>query len=347
MKIYYIANVRLPTEKAHGIQIMKTCEALVDLGNDVELVVTDRYTPIEENAFDYYDARKNFRLLKLRCLDVVDFGWLGFWITTVSFMARVTRYSLFKTGIFYTRDEFVAFCLKLIGKKVVWEAHMGQRNIFVRFLIRMKIPVVVISQGLKDLYLSMGMDEDKIMIAHDGVDLEKFNIKSSKFDARAKLNLDKNQKFVVYTGSDQPGKGVDILEKAQNFLPEGIRVIIVSNKPHQEIPLYLQAADILVLPNSSKNEMSRLFTSPMKLFEYMASGVPIIASRVPSLQEVLTEKTALFFEPDDPKGIVTAVHDTLSDPASAFSRAKQAQVEVVQYTWKKRAEIILTVLSNA
>ena len=54
MKLYYIANARIPTEKAHGVQIMKMCEAFVDAGHEVKLIVPKRKNPIQEDPFAYY-----------------------------------------------------------------------------------------------------------------------------------------------------------------------------------------------------------------------------------------------------------------------------------------------------
>ena len=68
MKILYIANARMPTEKAHGIQIMKTCEAFAELGHEVELILPWRFNPIKEDIFEYYNVKKNFKIKKYRLL---------------------------------------------------------------------------------------------------------------------------------------------------------------------------------------------------------------------------------------------------------------------------------------
>ena len=70
MKIIYIANVRMPTEKAHGIQIMKMCEAFSLAEFEVELVVPWRFNKIEENAFDFYGVKRNFKIKKIFSLDL-------------------------------------------------------------------------------------------------------------------------------------------------------------------------------------------------------------------------------------------------------------------------------------
>ena len=96
MKILYIANIRLPTEKAHGIQIMNMCEALANLGHKVELVTPWRFNFIKSNPFDYYGVEKNFKITKLPSLDLVRFGRIGFWVQSASFAKIASWYALLK-----------------------------------------------------------------------------------------------------------------------------------------------------------------------------------------------------------------------------------------------------------
>ena len=85
MRLVYIANIRLPTEKAHGVQIMKTCEAFAALGHTVELVVPNRKTPIAEELFGYYGIQNRFQVTKLAVWDTVGFGRVGFFLESVLF----------------------------------------------------------------------------------------------------------------------------------------------------------------------------------------------------------------------------------------------------------------------
>ena len=78
MKLLYVAPIRLPTEKAHGIQIMETCAALSRAGAEVELVVPDRKTHIQEDAFQYYNIKERFRITRLHAPDTVSYGRVGF-----------------------------------------------------------------------------------------------------------------------------------------------------------------------------------------------------------------------------------------------------------------------------
>ncbi|MBX4181393.1 glycosyltransferase family 4 protein [Candidatus Parcubacteria bacterium] len=340
-KLYYIANIRIPTEKAHGIQIMKMCEAFSHQGVEVELVVPERSSDIKEDVFDYYQVERNFTMTRLWCLDWVRFGKLGFWIESLTFAERVFWHIVFEDGVFYTRDEFMAACLSLIGKKTVWEVHMGQRNFLAKLVVKMGVPLVTISQGLKDLYSSA----HKILVSPDAVDVIRFDLAITKEEAREKLGLPEDKKIVMYTGSLYKRKGVETLREASKAWGEDIQCIIVSGKPYKEIPLYLKAADVLVLPNSSKDPISQLYTSPMKLFEYMASGKPIVTSDVPSAREILDDSEAYFFTPDDAESLAHVIKRVFEDPSLAQSKAEAARIKADKYTWDKRAEQIIEFIS--
>lgn len=353
----------MPTEKAHGIQVMKMCEAFADLGKEVELWVPNRRTFIKEAPHDYYQVKKNFKIKKIWCLDLVKFGKLGFWIEEITFSKLVSILALFNKGIFFTRDELCAVYLKILGKNPLWEAHMGHKNILINFLIKTKTPTITITRGLKNLYENLGVGEDLILVSPDGVDMDQFNIDLSKEEARDKLGLPKDKKIILYAGHLYSWKGADTLADASLKISseyavlfvggtkkdiEDFRekhkdknILVVNKKPQKEMPTLLKAADILILPNSSKENISRLYTSPMKLFEYMASKRPIVASDLPSLREILNEGNAYFFEADNPDNLATIINIALKDQSESESKALKAFEKVKGYTWNKRAESIL------
>lgn len=105
-----------------------------------------------------------------------------------------------------------------------------------------------------------------------------------------------------------------------------------------EVAARLRQADVLTLPNP-RSALSSEFTSPLKLFEYMASGRPIVASDLPSLREVLRhEENALLVEPGNPQALVAAIQRIKDDPELGRRLAAQALHDVAQFTWARRAE---------
>lgn len=116
------------------------------------------------------------------------------------------------------------------------------------------------------------------------------------------------------------------------------RVTFTGALPPTAVASKLQEADALILPNPA-SAISTSFTSPLKLFEYMAAGKPIVASDLPSIREVLRDgENALLVAPGDPTALTAAVRRLKEDPALGARLAAQARSDVVDYTWDRRAE---------
>ena len=122
--------------------------------------------------------------------------------------------------------------------------------------------------------------------------------------------------------------------------------MILGYKPYSEIPYYLKAADILLLPNSGKTEISKSWTSPMKMFEYMASKRPIIASNLPSIREILNEDNAILINPDDSKDLSKRINMALKNQSFSDKISIQAYQDVQKYSWFKRSKKIINFLNN-
>ncbi|PIZ49160.1 glycosyl transferase family 1, partial [Candidatus Woesebacteria bacterium CG_4_10_14_0_2_um_filter_39_14] len=122
-----------------------------------------------------------------------------------------------------------------------------------------------------------------------------------------------------------------------NVLPQ---CIFISYQPHAKVIRYIKAMDALVIPFPNKPHYA-FYASPLKLFEYMASGRPIIASDLPALREILNDKNALFFKPDDAPDLARAIKMLKSSQMLGYHLSQQALADVQQYTWQKRAKNIL------
>ncbi len=364
VSIEYLAFSRIPTEKAHGIQIMKTCEALFKEGADIELVVPNRSTHIKEDAFSYYGVTK-FPLSYVPVIDLVWAGPIGFVLSLLMFAERVVwRPRFWMADIIYSRDAFLLLQFLLLRRKFIYEAH-GKPSRIARVVARRAFRVVVITDALRKVFEEAGVPKEKIVHAPDAVDIEKFATLPEKAEARKLLGLPTDKPIALYTGHLYKRKGAEVFGAAAQLIPEVFCVLVggtaadkrhfdkkwgqqanmlvVEHVPPPTIPMYLRSADVLVLPNSGKNEDSSLYTSPMKLFEYMASGTPIVASNVPSLREVLNEQTAAFVEADNRQTLATGIKEALADPGSP-ALALAAQEEAKKYTWSSRAQKILTEL---
>lgn len=363
MKLIYIANVRMPTEKAHGVQIVKTCEAFSLKSIDTQLIVPWRFNRLKEDTFEYYNIRGRFKITKIPSFDLVCFGRTGFWIQSLSFSLFVFFYLFFKkTDIIYSRDETPLFGLLFFKKRIFWEAHTNRYNYFVKSLIKRCAGIVAITDGLKDFYVNKGILPNKIIVVPDGIDLADFSNKLDKISIRKELGLPMDKKIALYVGRLDGWKGVETFLEASKILPENIKAVIIGGEPQQisrlkkeyeevvflgflpyrELAKNQKAADVLIIPNTGKDEISAKFTSPLKLFAYMASGRPIVASNLPSLREVLNDENACFFEADNAQSLASSIVSLLNDEEKQDKISEQSLRDIIKYSWNCRAQKIMS-----
>ena len=107
------------------------------------------------------------------------------------------------------------------------------------------------------------------------------------------------------------------------------------------MPFHLAAADIVALPNSAREEISARYTSPLKLFEALASGRPVLASDLSSLREVLRhDQNAWLVAPDDVEALAAGLRALLADRVRAARLAATARTEARRYDWSERGRSV-------
>jgi glycosyltransferase involved in cell wall biosynthesis len=170
-----------------------------------------------------------------------------------------------------------------------------------------------------------------------------------------------------YAGQFLAWKNTDILIEALKYLPAPVVLDLAGGKPGAEeqareaiaavarrhgveprvryagflspkdVPAFLMQADALLLPLGS-NVQSRYFTSPMKLFEYAASGVPMIVARQPTTLSLVRDgEQALLVSPDSAQELADAVKQLMASPGLAAGLAARAREWVRQYSYEERA----------
>lgn len=231
--------------------------------------------------------------------------------------------------------------------------------------------LVAISDALRDQLLERRPDlRDRIWVEHDGVDLRLVSPERlERADGRRRLGLSADGPIVMYTGRVNAAKGAGVmLDAAESLRDLGGKIVLVGKVydaayeqrasqlgnvvltgyvPPAEVPAYLAAADVLVLPTTPALAYAS-FTSPLKLFEYMASGRPVVASDLPVIREVLEhDVNALLYEPDDAAALATAVRRLWHDGELRRRLADRAWRDVQPYAWESRARRILDRLRDA
>ena len=322
-----------------------------------------------KDVFGYYNIEKSFLIRKFFQFDsrilvnLSEFLWANLkgLVFSVNVCLHLIKYRKSQDVIIYTRIWHVLYVFRffkkigLVDNKIYYEIHKFSN--FLLKVLSITDGMVVINNYLKNLYKENSFQN--VCLAHDGVNIEEYkDISNYQFQPK------KKEFNVVYTGSLFLWKGVNTLVDSLEYLPNNVklifvggsdqylvdfkkyakdskqknRVTIVPHLPKKDLLKYTEIADVLVLPNSAKDKMS-LYTSPIKMFEYMASKRPIVTSGLPSIKEILSDQdNAILFNPDDPKDLANKILNVLTNDCSKLVR--RALNDVESYTWDTRAKNI-------
>jgi len=377
--LYYISGADLPGKQAHTVQQVRMCEAFQRAGVDVCLVHPSYGDLQRDVTWDelaaFYGLETRFDVqtvptMKGRLDTVPQVGVLSMLgAMTSDLVRRVLLDGLDGDDIVYGRNYYGMFPFNELRRllpdsrqpTVAFEMHTPiSAHLKPRFFSSVD-GIVSITHALK-WYLQhrYGLGEADVLVEPDGVDLGPYE-GLTRAGARDRLGLSPDERVVTYTGHLYEGKGVETLVEAAAGLDATVRVVggyeediervkRVAGQPENvtftgfvepaEIPVYQVAADVLVAPYTDE---SRPWVSPLKLFEYMAAGRPIVASDREVLQEVLVDgENAVLFEMGNVEALREAVGRVLADDGPAGRLAEAARRDVEQYTWERRAERVLS-----
>ncbi|AFZ29977.1 glycosyl transferase group 1 [Gloeocapsa sp. PCC 7428] len=376
MKIIYISEGNLPSQEANSIQVAKMAQAFAQKVEDFELITLgDLWSLVQNNRFDFqnwYGLTKEYKITQLPLLCRNSYPFPRKYrnkFRSQHFSRWAAFYAAMKSpDLVYTRSKQAAKIALSLGLNILYEWHLPVKDGFFpkqTLTKRNFLGLVTISQQLASEYVTAGLPLEKVIVEHDGVDLTHFLPYQLKEEARQKLQLSLSIPIVVYAGHLYDFKGIPTIYQVAQLMPNCLflllggwqhdieqarkvcqrdrlfNVKIIGHVPQTQLPTYLYASDVLILPNSGKHVWSAT-TSPLKLFEYMATHRPIVASALPNITTVLQhKKNALLAEPDCPQSFKQAVEELLINPQMGKSLAEQAFQDVQYYTWEQRAERIL------
>jgi len=376
MKLIYLTHWRFPSEKTMTPLILKTCAHFARLGWEVELWVPRRhngYKP-EENIFKLYKISPRFVIRRIACVDAMRFlGVFGFLFMVATFnLSAYLKLHRERDAVLYAHDMRDVILPALTKSPVFIEVHDFYESslFFINRFVLKHASGLIVTNTLKIDHIARryGFPRECMIHQPNAVEAKDFDTTVSQEDARTQLNLPCGGKIALYTGHLFGWKGVYTLADASAFLPADMSVLFVGGTPedrsalqayikkhnlpriffipHQtndKIPLYLKAADVLVLPNTAKEESSRIETSPVKLFEYLASGKPIVASDIPSIRDIVSDREVFFAEPDNGESFARAIVEALKgDPEKSKTACSLAR----DHNWESRAEHIDTFIKR-
>ena len=364
MKIVAIAGSQIPSDTANSIQTMKACNALVQLGHDLTLIV-----PGTPNTS--IDLKKHFGLQ-------TDFQieWLASPSRRLFTWQAVQRASILRPDLIYAWMIQSAVFGLLFKIPTVFEIHIQPTGTLgpswhrTFAMLRGRKRLASITQALVDVLErrhNIRFKADEVVIAPNGVELERFASLPDPVTARQQLNLPSTS-TVMCTGHLYTGRGADLFIALAKETPQAHFVWVGGRPddittwksraqsdnitftgfiPNQDLPLYQSAADILLMPygrsimGSSGTADSASVASPMKMFEYMAAGRAIVTADLPVIREVLNENNAVFCKPDDVSDWELVIGELLEDEPRRVALGRQARQDVEGYTWLARAEKIM------
>ena len=369
MRILYLSLSYVPSRRASSIQVMKMCGALARQGHEVTLIAkTGPDGGPDVDDFAFYGVERNFTLEKLPRPDRK-----GGAVVYAAAMAQRLAAHRRRVDLVYCRDPVGGVAAAWLRLPLLFEAHGLPGGRFQRGLWRQMtesrrfVAMVAISDALRrDIQIEGLLPGRDCIVAHDASD--------APVRPPAVARVDGGRPRVGYVGNLYRGRGIEVIVDLARLMPDvqfdvvggseqdiarwraeepAANLVFHGFHPPSQLREFYARFDAVLMPHSREgvvgatggSDISR-WTSPMKMFEYMASGVPIIASDLPVLQEVLRHgENALIARAGDPADWMEKLRGLLADPDLRVRLARAAQEDLVRgYTWDARARHVVNLL---
>jgi glycosyltransferase involved in cell wall biosynthesis len=271
------------------------------------------------------------------------------------------------TGVALARERGIPLVLEFNGSEVWiadhWDRPFRHRPLFVdaeAVNLRHADLVVVVSEVLRQGLLERGVDPERVVVRPNGVDTDRYRPDIDGHAARRRLGLG-DHPVVGFVGTFGMWHGAPVLARAaRRVLRErpGTRFLFVGDGrdraaceeilaaerdavrftglvPQEAGPEHLAAMDLLAAPHVENPDGTRFFGSPTKLFEYMAMGRGIVASRLEQIGDILEDgRTALLVPPGDEAALAGALVKLLDDAPLRARLGEAARARALErHTW--------------
>ena len=358
--LIYIADFSLPNMSAYMLHVLKMCDAFSEKKCNVRLFV-----PYKQKNLNYRTLKKKYLLKKSFVIDSffknkIKRGFFTYLIYSFKIYNELKNKK--KNSLIISRSILPALILNILGLKTILEVHTELRGltkiIFLisKYLISIdKFKFILIHRNLNN---KLVLQKKQFIVLDDCVDLRDFNFKAKK----------KNQ--CAYTGSFVKGKGVEIIIKISKKLPN-VKFNLYGNKrtlnsslhdeirnsknivlnnyvTYNRIPMILKTNKVLLMPYEKEAGVLiddldvSSYISPLKLFDYLASGSIIIASRKKAYNHILKNSYNCFlinsFNEDEwSKKIVKIINNKFKSNKISINSIKTAK----KFSWLDRCQKIL------
>ncbi len=368
MRIAFIAAAQVPSRTANSIQVMKVCNAFRMLGHEVKLFLPGQVPEFTWDSLkSHYGISSEFSITWVRSI--------GFFRRYDFALRAVLSGRQWNADYYYVWPLQAAAFASMLGLATILEMHDRPQGRFGPTLFRLFLRgngakrLLPITDSLR-LWLSRNYQKDLTgpftIIAPMGVEIERYSRTQSPDEARKDLGL-REGVTAGYSGHLYPGRGIELLFALAQRCPE-LNFLWIGGEPqavelwrkksrqaglenlqilgfveNERVPVFQAACEVLLMPYQRSISVSSggdtaQFASPMKVFEYMASGKAILSSDHPVFQEVLNDSNAILLPPDD----IGSWELSLKEMRENIDRREllgfQAAEDAKKYTWSERAK---------
>lgn len=386
MRIIYISSEDMQKEGAGKTHFIEVAQNLVKLGNEL-LVLLPGYWPWDKRNYSLnvrYIPTFKKSMLSYLLYEALSFFYLIFYILKFRPHAIYLRQGLFE--IFPPILSRLFRVPYVIEKNGITEDELRSRGfseVIIRILrlvekinFRLSNKIVCVTEGIKkQIAERYRVPENKLLVIPNGANIEIFR-PLDKHSCRRKLGLDENIFYIGFVGSLAPWQGLEVLiEAAKQVKEKGyaqIKYIIVGSGEqelvlrqmvreykleeeirftgrvaYEEVVKYINVCNVLVAPFTEERNVI-IGLSPLKLYEYLACGLPVIASRIDGVKEVIEEgQCGYLFEPEDAKELAEKIIQSYQEREALQEMGLRGRRLVeVKYTWRTTAEKIVEVLNE-
>lgn len=284
-----------------------------------------------------------------------SWAYLPFWIKSLGFLL-FRKYDLvhahygFHSALLATVLKRKPVVITFHGSDVLKEPSRNRvYHRLQKFVVSRSDHIIAVSRELRDVLVSsLGADPSRLSVISCGVDTSMF-MPLRKMDIRSQLEIGRDEKVILFVGHLDHNKGIDILSECARRMPD-VRFLLVGagpartdtencrcigTCPNYEIPIWTNAADILVLPSRSEG-------TPVVLLEALSCGIPVVASRVGGIPDLVQDgETGYLVKSENVDMFEAKLQELLANPEKRKQMGQNGRQHVIEnYDNRKIAERI-------